>query len=477
MHYLSFTISLNYIKTREQRMYSKRQSAKPLGIFTLVMINIIAIDSLRNLPTNAASGYSIISYYLIAAVLFLLPCALITAELAAKYPERGGVYVWVREAFGKPTAFFTIWLQWIYNVVWYPSILVFIATNIAYLIYPQLLSHSNFHIPKLFLITTIALLFLIATSVNSLGMLISGLVSNLSAIIGTLLPMAILIIIGVDFWHHHSSTIPTINHFLPFHGHKNHLALLSIVIFSLMGLEMSAVHAKEVKNPKRDYPLALISSGLIITITLILATLAIIVILPPNKINIISGMANAFHHFFQQAGYSDIFFYLIISMIIFGAFGGMSAWVIGPTKALLVAAEDGLLPKILSKTNRFQAPANILILQFILVMVLSCLFLQFKEITTPYLILSEITAVLALIFYICFFASAIKLSKNIKTNIAATIGIITCIIVIIMSFLPPDDIPTGNIYVYEGLLIGGSLLMVSIPLLIILINKIKRHQH
>ena len=231
-------------------MYNERKSNKPLGIFTLVMINIIAIDSLRNLPANAASGYSILSYYLIAAALFLLPCGLVTAKLASKYPERGGVYVWVREAFGKPTAFFTIWLQWIYNVVWYPSILLFIATNIAYLVYPELLNHHGFQIPKLFLIVTITLLFLIATTANSLGMLISGLLSNLSAIIGTLLPMAILIIIGVDFWHHHSSTIPTINHFLPFHGHKNHLALLSIVIFSLMGLEMSAVHAKEVKKPQ-----------------------------------------------------------------------------------------------------------------------------------------------------------------------------------------------------------------------------------
>ena len=63
-------------------MYTTRQSNKPLGVFTLITINIIAIDSLRNLPANAASGYSIISYYAIAALCFLLPCALITAELA-----------------------------------------------------------------------------------------------------------------------------------------------------------------------------------------------------------------------------------------------------------------------------------------------------------------------------------------------------------------------------------------------------------
>ncbi len=458
-------------------MYSERKSTKPLGVFTLIMINIIAIDSLRNLPANAASGYSILSYYLIAAILFLLPCALVTAKLAARYPERGGVYVWVREAFGKPTAFFTIWLQWIYNVVWYPSILLFIATNIAYLIYPQLLTHSGFQIPKLFLITAIVLLFLTATAINSLGMLISGLVSNLSAIIGTLLPMIILIIIGFNFWHNHPSTMPSIHSFMPIHNHNNNLALLSIVMFSLMGLEMSAVHAKEVNNPRRDYPRALAYSGIIITLTLILATLSIVLIVPPHELNIISGMENAFNNFFIQAGYSHFFFYIIIAMIIFGAFGGMSAWVIGPTKSLLVAAEDGLLPKALSKTNRYQAPGNILTLQFIVVIILSCFFLWFKNIETPYLILSEITAILALTFYLFFFTAAIKLIPSTTTRCAACIGIITCLVVIGISFIPPDGIPTGNIYLYEGLLIGGSIIMLIIPLLIIRIKSSKNNQH
>src|SRR6478672_5976935 len=102
-------------------------SKKVLSVFSLVMINIIAVDSLRTLPISAKLGMSLIFYYVIAALIFFIPVALVAAELATAFPNTGGIYVWVREAFGKRVGFITIWLQWIYNVVWYPTILAFIA--------------------------------------------------------------------------------------------------------------------------------------------------------------------------------------------------------------------------------------------------------------------------------------------------------------------------------------------------------------
>ena len=101
-------------------------------------INVIAVDSLRNLPISAEYGFSLVFFYVVAALFFFIPIALISAELATGWPKTGGIYVWVREAFGTKTAFFTIWLQWIYNIVWYPTILAFLAATITYLIDPQL---------------------------------------------------------------------------------------------------------------------------------------------------------------------------------------------------------------------------------------------------------------------------------------------------------------------------------------------------
>lgn len=107
-----------------------------LSVFSLVMINVIAVDSLRTLPLSAKFGSTLIFYYILLAVLFFLPVALVTAELATTWPKNGGIYVWVREAFGHSMGFLVIWLQWVYNLVWYPAILATIALIFAYLIDP-----------------------------------------------------------------------------------------------------------------------------------------------------------------------------------------------------------------------------------------------------------------------------------------------------------------------------------------------------
>ena len=117
---------------------------KPLNLLSLVAINVIAIDSLRTLPFSAEYGFSAVFYYLVAAITFFLPVSLVAAELATGWPETGGVYVWTREAFGKKTGLITIWLQWFYNIVWYPTIMSLIAVTIAYTFNPAL-EHSKLY--------------------------------------------------------------------------------------------------------------------------------------------------------------------------------------------------------------------------------------------------------------------------------------------------------------------------------------------
>ncbi len=462
-------------------MQSSPKPNRVLTVFSLVMINIIAIDSLRNLPTNAAAGLPIISFYLLGALCFLLPCALITAELATRFPQTGGAYVWVREAFGKQWAFISIWLQWIYNVVWYPTILVFIAANLGFLIAPQWANN------KVYMLSMVIGLFSLATLGNFFGMKISSAVSSFSAIVGTLIPMIIMIILGVDWlWGQHNLAIAFHTQaFIPSLSHNNNLALISVVLFSLMGLEMSSVHAQEVKNPKKDYPKALTYSSLIIPTTMILATLTIVMIVPTKTLSIVNGMNQALQTI-TNALHVHWLLPMIIIMIIIGSFGGMAAWVIGPTKALMIAADDGTLPKFMGRTNRFGAPTGTLTVQFFLVLTISCLYLFYPHISTAYWILSDITAQLALLFYIILFISAIKLrytqrhsqgtyripgKRNAGMWITATVAIAVCVTVMLLGFIRPEAIPTGNVFIYELFLIGGTVVFAFSPLLVILIKK------
>lgn len=458
-----------------------RKSGKKhvLSVFALVMINIIAIDSLRNLPVNAVMGVSIFFYYLAGGLLFLIPSALITAELATHHPKTGGAYVWVREAFGRKWGFISIWLQWIYNVIWYPTILSFVAANVAYLINPALVNN------KIYMASMVVGLFSIGTLVNCFGMSLSGLTSILSAIGGTIIPMLSVIVLG-GLWMlkgHPLAIEPTVKNFVP-SLHMDTLAFLVVVLFSLMGLEMSASHAEEVKNPERDYPRALYYSGFLIMVSLMLASVAIAIVIPKSNLNIISGLDQAFE-LFLSAFHLKWLMPVVVLLIILGGFGGMAAWVIGPTRGLQVAAEDECTPKIFRKKNAKGAPIAILLLQWLIVLILSGLFVIFKFIGTWYWILSDLTAQLALLFYILMFAAAIRLryktpfkqhafripGGKLGVWIVAMIGIITSIVAIFFGFLPPTGVQISSTKMYEALLIGGMILFTLPPIFIYKIQK------
>jgi len=436
------------------------------------MINIIAVDSLRNLPISAEYGFSIIFFYILGAILFFIPIALVAAELATGWPKLGGMYVWVKEAFGKKAGLITIWLQWIYNVVWYPTILAFLATTAAYFFNPAL---GN---SKIYLLSVVIGSFWLATFANCFGMRISSWISTAGALLGTIIPMVFIIILGI-IWlaTGHTSEIQFTGHsFLPDLSSINNLTFLIAVLFGLIGMEMSAVHAEEVKDPSRDYPKALFWSTMLILGSLGLASLAISIVIPKDQINLVSGLIDAFSLFFNSF-HMKWMIPVIIVLIIIGGISGVSTWVIGPTRGLLAAANDGSLPQFLCKTNKHHAPVNLLLVQAIIFTVLCSLFVLMPTITSSYWLLSALTAQLALIVYLFMFAAAIKLrysEPNTKRAfripganwlmwLVAGMGFLTCLAAIAIGFIPPPNLDIGNIWFYEGFLVMGIVIFCATP--------------
>src|SRR3990167_6234562 len=149
-----------------------KKSLRSLSIFSLTMITVGSVDSIRNLPMTALFGSQLIAFFLIGTFFFLLPTALVSAELAATWPEQGGVYVWLKEAFGKKAGFLAIWLQWVENVIWYPLLLMFVAGTVGYLIAPHLASDPYF------LFSVIIGAFWAVTLINYCGMKASSFFIN-----------------------------------------------------------------------------------------------------------------------------------------------------------------------------------------------------------------------------------------------------------------------------------------------------------
>lgn len=450
---------------------------RSLSVFFLVMINVIAIDSLRNISSNAIYGLGVPFYYLLAAIGFMIPCALVTAELATHYPKAGGVYVWVERAFGPPWGFLTIWLQWIYNVFWYPTILSFIAVNIAYLIDPTLAANS------IYMVSMVLILFLLSTLSNYFGMKFSAKVSTICAIVGTLIPMAFIIVLGV-MWildGHELGLEITASRFFPAPWESEHLAFFVIVLFSLFGLEMSAVHAEEVKNPQRDFPRALLYSSLLIVLSAAGASTAVALVVPHGSLNIVSGLDQALA-LFLKAFHLEWLFPIALLTIILGSLGGVSAWIIGPTKGLAVAADEGYAPISWARRNKKNVPTRLLWIQLVLVCLFSLLFVCLPSLSTAYWVLSNLTAELALLFYIVLFAGAIRLRyKNagaaVQSNVykipggkvgiwfVAGLGMMSCIVALGLSFIPPKDLPLPSTSWYEAILLIGIIGFSAPPVL------------
>lgn len=443
-------------------------SKRVLSVFSLVMINVIAVDSLRTLPLSAKFGSNLIFYYLLISLIFFIPVALVTAELATTWPKNGGIYVWVREAFGHGLGFLVIWLQWVYNLVWYPAILATIALICVYLVNPNTIASP------IATVSVVLVVFWLSTIGNFFGMEVSSIISTICSIIGTLIPMLGIICLGA-WWVMSQSSIPQISlsldSIVPQIDSIGDLALVTTIIFGLMGLEMSAVHAQEVKNPKRDYPIALKYSSIIIVFTLLLGSLAVAVVVPSYELNIITGVIQAFDHFCKSLQ-TPWLLPIIAFAIVIGAIGGIAAWIIGPTKGLLVAAQEDNLPQIFARTNSKGVPVAILVLQGLIVSLLALLYVLLPSIETAYLILTQLTAILALFMYVLMFLAAITLrykkpdvpraykipGGNYGMWIVATLGALSSFIAMCLCFVPPSQVLVGDPVLYQLLLVCGVAL-------------------
>jgi amino acid transporter len=443
-----------------------------LSVFTLVMINVIAVDSLRSIPFGASFGFSLVFYYLVAALVFFIPSALVAAELASTWPKTGGIYVWVREAFGPLWGVIVAWIQWIYNICWFPTILSLLGATLAYLIDPTLINN------KVYMLSIIFVIYWLTTLINALGMRASGLLSAVTAIIGTIVPMLSITFMGI-YWLYDGRPLQfsiSWAEFFPDSSDLLILVLLTNVLFGLLGMEMSAVHAQEVKNPQRDYPRALLLSTVLILFTLIGSSLAVAMVVPKADLNLVSGLLDAFRLFLDAYSLSYLM-PLVAVFIIIGGIGGLGAWIIGPSKAILAAAQDGYMFTSLKKTNVHGAPIKILLVQGLLFTLICSVFLLSPSVQSAFWILSNLTSQLALFGYVLMFSAAIRLRYKYPDVqraykipggnywgmwVVAGFGFLSSLITMLIGLLPPTGIEVGENY--YCLLIVGYVLLLGLPM-------------
>jgi amino acid transporter len=452
-----------------------------LTTFALAMLITGGVDSVRNLPTTAIFGSALVFFFVLAAIVFLIPSALVSAELTSGCTDKSGIFQWVKSAFGDKTGFLAIWLQWIANMVWFPTILSFIAGLVAYLIDPALASNN------IFLVSVILIVFWSLTIVSLKGLHVSAKITTFCAIFGMVIPIAMIIglaaiwlLLGNLSQIHFTST-----NIFPTLATMNTWVSLTGIMASFVGIEVCTVHIKDIRNPQKTFPKALHISVWLILLTMLFGSLAIAIVLPLHDISLVNGVMQAFTSFFQ-AYHITWFIPIMTVMILIGSLGGISSWIISPAKGLLQTAQIGYLPDFLKKENQHGVAANLLIVQALIVSFVCSLFLFMPSISGSYWLLTALNTQLYMLMYVIMFITGIKMRSkfpNLKRSfmipggnfgiwLVSLLGLFGCALTLIIGFFPPNWVNVGSIFHYEMIFCGGMIASIF-PVIFFYIYKMR----
>lgn len=457
---------------------------KKMSIFTISTMIAAAVVSLGGLPMMAKEGTTMFFYLIFSAFMFLIPASLVSAELGSAFSGKGGgVYTWVKEAFGSKWGFTAIWLQWIQNVVWYPTVLGFAAACLAYTFMDPALSKNGFFTGGVILV-----FYWAATLLALRGAHTAGAVTKYGFLLGTILPGIFIIILGllwidqgnsIQFLHAAGKTIVGGPHarYFPNIDNLGNVAFLAGIILLFAGVEVHAVHANDMENPSEEFPLSMLIAAIVIFLLFSLGSLAIAAVIPAEKISLTAGLMQAFQHMLEQFNIS--FLLPVMGLFLtFGAVGQVMSWVDGPSRGLLQTAKDGEIPPFLAKINKNGMQVNILIIQAVIVSVLASIYFIIKNVSVAFFLLSAMTISLYLVMYVLLYAAGIKLritrpdlprSYRVPGGfmgmcLVAGVGLLGVGFALLVSFFPPTNLPVGNPSLYVGLVALGLIVFVGLPL-------------
>ncbi|NPV61678.1 MAG: amino acid permease [Methanotrichaceae archaeon] len=454
--------------------------SKALGVFALAMINVAAVLSLRNYPSMAIYGWSSIGWYLIGTIAFLIPLTLAGAELATGWPQGGGVYAWVREAFGEKAGFIAVFCEWSNNLVWFPTVLAFIASTFAYLFNPELANDNMF----MFVVMMVA--FWGTTIISLMGEQTSSRFGSFGVIAGSIVPAILIIVLGLAYWFSGqpislppfswSATLPEIN--------ISTLPFIATVVLLFAGMEMAGFHALEVRNPQKDYPKAMAVSSSIIFLLTVIGTLAIAIVVPVDQLSLAAGLMQAFQSFLQAFNLSWLLVPLAL-LVTLGGLANLASWLAGPALGLGEVAARGNMPPFFARTNKNGAPTGVLILQAAIGTVVSMLYLFIPSISAAYWILSAMTVLLLCIVYLFVFAALIKLRYSQPDTprafkipggipgiwVTGGVGFLACLITFVVSLIPPGSYEHVSTFTYAIVMLAGTAILALPPLVFLRLRK------
>ena len=469
---------------------------KSLGLWDVVAMNIVAVVGLRWIARSARVGAPSVSLWVLACLLFFIPLALALIELSSRHPEQGGIYAWVRRAFGPLHGFIVGWCLWVNNLVYFPSLLLFAAANFALVIGPSLgfgagalsgtegagFSPADLADDRLYSVVFVLGFLWFCTAINIVGLQAGKWVQNIGSF-ATWIPPILLIVCGaIAFATFGSATSFAPSELVPQYDLLTTMSLWSSMCFAFSGFEIASMVGQEVKDPRRTIPRGIIIAGFAVTGIYILSSSSVLVAVPASELAERSGIADAVDLTTGRLGLAGMGA-LTGLLLVVGAIGGTNSWVAGAARVPFAAGVDSVLPSAFGRLHpRYRTPHVALIIQGLAatVLFLASVFVSIggeqTSIQESYDILVNLTILIYFVPYLYLFAAWIRLRRfesptpgeDVMTMtrgmasvwLVAGCGFAATFIAIALVFVPPPG--TESIFTYQANLVGQALALFAI---------------
>ncbi|HYT66780.1 MAG TPA: APC family permease [Vicinamibacterales bacterium] len=434
---------------------------KALGLRDVVLMNIVAVVGMRWIARGARTGPASVPLWILAWIAFFVPLALAVAALARTYPEQGGVYAWVRRAYGPGHGFICGWCLWVNNLFYFPSVLLFGAANFAAIggaRWEQLGATRWYSVA--FVLAGIWL----AAGINIIGLRWGKWLQNAGSL-GVWIPAGLLIGCGVLALTRFGSATPfTAASMVPHGAFLDTISLWSAMCFAFSGFEITSLIGQEIKDAERTIPRGIFIAGAVTTLVYIAGSASVLFAVPVSSLKELSGITDAVQLVAGRVGLTGLAA-LTGGLLTLNALAGTASWTAGAARVPFAAGVDSAMPRVFARLHpRYRTPHIALIIQSIAA---SAIFLasvfftvagRSTSIQEAYDILVNLTILIYFVPYLYLFAALVRLLPD-APRWAAVLGFAATAISLALTFVPP---PGSNPLTYEVNLVVQAAVMLGL---------------
>jgi glutamate:GABA antiporter len=436
---------------------------KALGLRDVVLMNIVAVVGMRWIARGARTGPPSVTLWVLAWIAFFVPLAVACSALARRYPDQGGVYAWVRRAFGQGHGFICGWCLWVNNLFYFPSVLLFGAANFAAM---GGAGWEAMGAARWYSVAFVLAGIWIAAGISIIGLRLGKWLQN-AGTLGVWLPAGLLMGCGAyAFAKFGSATAFTAETMVPRGQLLDTIALWSAMCFAFSGFEITSFIGQEIRDPERTIPRGILIAGAATTVIYIAGSASVLVAVPVSSLKELSGITDAVQMVAGRVGLAGLGA-LTGGLLTLNALAATTSWTAGAARIPFAAGVDSSMPPAFAKLHpRYRTPYVALIVQSLAA---SAIFLasvffsvagRATSIQEAYDILVNLTILIYFIPYLYLFAAQVRLLPESPRSLAA-LGFAATAISLALTFVPP---PGSNALTYEVNLIVQAAVMLGLGL-------------